>query len=474
MIRRRGTPAAGGLLAALLAGCTAGPDFHVPAAPVAQTYRAAGAEIGTTPRIAPADSIAFDWWRSFGSPAMDDLVGRALANSPQIMAAQARLRVAQATLRAGYGVQYPAVSASFDAARQQYSPSRVGGNGSGSVFSLFTPSVAITYALDLFGANRRAIEGLKAQVDQQQQIERGTYLTLAASVVSTAIARAAYHDQVRATEAALAAGQQALSLARTRAVAGVAPYANVLALEAQVEAARSGLAAARQKAEQADDLLAILVGETPDGARLPAMSLNDLHLPASIPLTLPAQMVRQRPDILAALAAAHAANANVGTATAAMLPDITLSAGLGTSSNSLARLFAPGSGVWNLGASVAQPLFAGGALRARKAAAQAGADAALADYRQTVLNAFAQVADTLAAIEHDGEAASAEASADQTAESALHLTTVNRDAGIASESDVLASRALREQARANAIAARAAQLQDCVALYAALGGGWWK
>lgn len=461
-------------LAGLLGGCTAGPAFAPPGAPVADANRAAQADAAARPRLVAADAVAFDWWRAFGNPALDDLVRTALANSPQIAAAQQRLRLAQANLRAGYGVQYPAVGASFDASRQQYSPSRLGVAGSGSLFSLFTPSVAITYALDLFGANRRAIEGLKAQVDAQQQIERGTYLTLASSVASTAIARAASHDQVRALAAALDAQQQQLALAQVRAEAGIAPYANVLALQAQVETARSNLAAMRQKAEQADTLLAILLGKPPANAGLPDLTLDSFHLPDSMPLTLPARLVRQRPDILAAEATAHAATAQIGVAAAAMLPDVTLSAGFGTSSNSLASLFGAGSGVWNLGASVAQPLFAGGALRARKTAAQAGADAALADYRQTVLTAFAQVADTLAALAHDGDAAAAEASADRSAEAALHLMAINRTAGLAGDSDVLASEAEREQARSSMIAARAVQLQDCVALFAALGGGWWN
>ena len=463
------------LLNAALAGCAVGPNFHQPAAPKAGAYRPGGdvPREATAPRLDASVSIAFDWWRLFHSPALDALIARAIANNPQVEGAQARLRAAQAQLRAGYGAFFPAVGVSFDATRQKYSPSKVGQSGTGSVYSLFTPSIAISYALDIFGGNRRALEGLKAQTEQQQQVTRGTYLTLASTVASTAIARAEYHEQAEALGAIVAAQAEQLHLAEVRVKAGTDTYAAQLALQAQLEASRTALAQAMQRADQADSLLAILLGDPPASAQLPEVKLADLHLPETLPLRLPSALVRQRPDIVAAEAAAHAASAQVGVATAAMLPDITLSAGIGSSANSLGKLFSAGSGVWNYGAAVTAPVFEGGTLLNRRAAAKASAQAALADYRQTVLQSFAQVADTLSAIDHDSTTAAAMGRADANTQTAYRLVSANQQAGLASDSDLLSSEAQARQARIDLLSAQAAQLQDCVALLTALGGGWW-
>lgn len=467
-------------LAALLSGCMVGPDFHRPAVPEVTRYRPAGDALALSTdgapvqRVDPAATIDFDWWRLFQSRALDELVARAIANNPGVDGAQQRLRAAQAQLRAGYGGLFPAIGVTFDATRQKYSPSRLGQNGSGSVFSLFTPSVLVSYALDLFGGTRRTVEGLKARAEQQQQVVRGTYLTLATTVASTAIARAQYHDQVDALTGLVAAEREQVRLAAVRVRAGTATLASELALEAELDTTRAALSAAAQKASQADSLLVTLLGDPPAASSLPELRLADLHLPDTVPLRLPASLVRQRPDILAAEAAAHAASADVGVATAAMLPSITLTAGMGSSANGLSQLFAAGTGVWNYGASVAAPIFEGGALRNRQAASKALLSAALADYRQTVLQAFDQVADALNALDHDAISASALEHADQDAETAYRLVAVNRTAGLASDADLQLSQAQLQQARVAMIAARAARLQDCVALLGALGGGWWE
>lgn len=424
------------------------------------------------PRLDASATITFDWWRLFHSQALDALVARAIANNPQVEGAKDRLRAAQAELRAGYGVFFPAVGVSFDATRQKYSPSKLGQSGTGSVYSLFTPSIAISYALDLFGGNRRAVEGLKADTEQQQQITRGTYLTLASTVASTAIARAEYHEQAEAQSAIVSAQEEQLHLAEVRVRAGTDTTASQLALQAQLEASHTTLSQIRQRAEQADSLLAILLGDPPATAQLPDIKLADLHLPETLPLRLPSALVAQRPDILAAEAAAHAASAQVGVATAAMLPDITLSAGMGSSANAFDRLFSSGSGVWNYGAAVTAPVFEGGTLLNRRAAAKASAQAALADYRQTVLQAFAQVADTLSAIDQDSDAAAAQQRADNAAQSAYHLVMANHDAGLATDSDLLTSDTQARQARIALLASQATRLQDGVALLTALGGGW--
>lgn len=477
-MRRRSLPyivVACALLNGALAGCTVGPNFHQPAPPTVTAYRMGGdiPRDAGAPRLDPAANIDFDWWRLFHSPALDALVARAIANNPQVEGAQARLRAAQAQLRAGYGAFFPAVGVSFDATRQKYSPTKVGQSGTGSVFSLFTPSIAVSYALDLFGGNRRVVEGLKAQTEQQQQITRATYLTLASTVASTAIARAEYHEQADALAAIVDDEAEELHLAQVRVSAGTDTYGTQLALQGQLETSRATLSEARQKAEQADSLLAILLGDPPAAAKLPDLKLADFQLPETLPLRLPSTLVRQRPDILAAESVAHAASAQVGVATAAMLPDITLNAGMGSSSNSFEKLFSAGTGVWNYGAAVTAPVFEGGSLINRRKAAQADYQAAMADYRQTVLLSFEQVADTLSAIDQDSYAGAAQTRADSAAQTAHVLISANHEAGLASDIDLLASDTQARQARIALLASQAVRLQDCVALFAALGGGWW-
>ena len=466
----RGARIAALAMSALLGGCAVGPNFHRPTPPAVDRYRAADDAAGglALDREAP---IAQVWWHVLGSPELDALVAHGLANSPDVAAAEARLRSAQALLRAGYGAFFPQVSGDAEATRERYSPSRLGEGGAGEVFSLFTPSVAVSFVVDLFGGNRRMVEGLHATATAQAQTLRATRLTLAGNIASTAIIRAAFHEEVTAWRDIVAADQAQLEAGRARTHAGTEPYSSELALAQSLESARAGLKAAEVKAGQADDLLAVLVGDPPASAHLPDIPLSALHLPDRLPLRLPSDLVRQRPDILVAEATAHAASAQIGVATAAMLPQLTLSAGAGSSANSVGALFGPGTGVWNYGAGLTAPLFSGGTLINKRAAAKADYQAAIAVWRQTVVTAFGQVADVLTANAGDGAADEAETRASLDAETAFHLAEADRSAGLISESDLAASRAAWQSAHVTALSARATHLQDAVALYVALGGG---
>jgi NodT family efflux transporter outer membrane factor (OMF) lipoprotein len=457
-------------MAALLGGCAVGPNFHRPTPPVAATYRPGDDAAGGL-ALDHDTAIADTWWHALGSPALDALVDHGLANSPDVAAAQARLRSAQAQLRAGYGAFFPQVDASADATRERYSPSRLGATGPAEVFSLFTPGVAVSYVIDLFGANRRLVEGLRATATAQAQTVRATRLTLAGNIATTAIARAAFHEQVAAWRAIVAADEDQLTAAQARTRAGTQAYASELALAQTLESARAGLKAAQTRAGQADDLLAVLLGDPPANAHLPDIPLAALHLPDRLPLRVPSELVRQRPDILIAEASAHAASAQIGVATTAMLPQITLSAGTGSSANSLNTVFGTGTGVWNYGAGITTPLFAGGSLINKRNAARADYQAAMEMWRQTVITAFGQVADVLTATAGDSASDDAQARAAQDAETMFHLAEADRKAGLISESDLAATRTQWQTAQITALGARAAHLQDVAALYVALGGG---
>jgi len=476
-LRRLGAAAA---LAALLSSCAVGPDFDRPPAPAVSHY-AAGADpaatapaAGTAQRFAPGAAIAADWWRLFNSEKLGALVDEAIAANPGLEAAQQSLRQSQDNLRAGYGIFFPWLGADFGASREKSLPLAMGSSAPGTIFNLFTLSGTISYPLDIFGGERRAVEGLAAQVEVQRATEQATYLALSSNLVDTVIARAAYRAEIEATEQLIALQRQQVELALVQARAGTVPYSNVLILQSQLAAYEATIPQLQQKLTQSDDLLATLAGRTPAEWTPPEMSLADLTLPGELPVSLPSDLVRQRPDILAAEASAHAASAGIGVATAAMLPSVTLSGTYGTANTAIGNLFSSSGRFWSFGADVTAPLFEGGKLWFQRKAAIDAYRQAMALYRQTVLGAFAQVADTLRALDHDATALAAEEKAVQTAEDALHLVQANYAAGLATYFDVLTADTQYYQARINDLQIVAMRYQDTVALFAALGGGWWN
>jgi NodT family efflux transporter outer membrane factor (OMF) lipoprotein len=467
----------GALLAACLlaTGCMVGPDFRRPDAPVDRTYTrepAGAAALEGAQRVVEGQPIAAEWWRLFGSPALDAIVARALQDNPGLEEARATLRRNQDSLRAGYGVFFPQADAHASASRQLYNPAP--SLLPSDTFNLFSLSGTVSYAIDLWGGERRQVEVLGAAVDSQRYTLAGAYVMLSSNVVDAIVAQAAYRAEIDATRATATLLREQVRMAEAQATAGTASYATVLTLQSQVASTEATIPPLEEKIDQASDLLAALSGVIPANWTAPAPTLFDLELPQDVPLTLPSQLVRQRPDILVAEAELHAANANIGVATAAMLPNVTLSAGYGVNATSVGDLFSPASAFWSLGAGLTQPIFHGGALYYQRKAAIDARDAAAAAYRQTVLAAFEQVADTLRALAHDTDAWAAQTQAVETAEKALRLVQANYQAGIATYLQVLVADSQYLQAKVGYVQAVAQRLQDTVALYVALGGGWWN
>ncbi len=465
------------LLAA--AGCAVGPDFVRPGPPAVERYtREAGpadtvAADNQAQRFARGAGVPADWWRLFKSPQLDNVVAQAIANNQGLKSAQASLRQSQELLRAGYGVFYPQVDAAFGAARQRSSAIRFGGSPESTVFNLFTLGATVSYALDVFGGERRAVEGLRAQADFERHTAVAAYLALSGNVVNTVVARAAYREQIEATEQIIAIQKEQILIAETQAQAGIVPYSNVLSLQSQLASTEATLPPLRQKLAQADHLLAVLAGRAPAEWGPPRVDMADLALPEDIPVSLPSDLVRQRPDILAAESQLHGASAEIGVATAALFPSFTLSGSYGQNSSETSELLKSGGNFWSLGANVATPLFRGGTLWYRRKAAIEGYEQALAAYRQTVLGALAQVADTLRALENDALAVQAQSRAVSTAEEALRLIQANYRAGVGTYTQVLIANGQYQQARIGHLQAKAQRFQDTVALFVALGGGWW-
>ncbi len=467
-----------GLSLFLLSGCAAGPDFVRPEAPKVTRYNhegdpeATASVEGLSQRFENGAAPVANWWKLFNSRQLDAAVAQGLADNPGLQAAQSSLRQSQENLRAGSGVFYPQLSATFAENRERTSPAAIGSSASASIFNLTTLSSSVSYALDIFGGQRRAVEGLAAQVDQQRALTLGTYMMLTGNIVNTSIAIAAYHAQLEETEQLIALEKDQISVAEKQFQAGITTYAAVLTLRLQLKALEATLPSLRQKLSQAEHLLAALEGKTPAEFQPPAVLLTDISLPRQLPLSLPSELVRQRPDVLVAEAQLHAASAGIGVTTAALFPSVTLNANYGQTSQTMNNLFNSASNVWGLGANVTAPIFKGGILRAQRMAAIDVYQQSLASYRQTVLAAFAQVADIVRALEHDAELVQTEAQAVKDARLAMDLLMANYKAGTANYLQVMVTDIQYHQAKINYVQAEAQQLQDTTALFVALGGGW--
>ena len=484
MLRSTVSPRAGLslLAAALLAGCTTvGPDFKTPPPPSAKAYTATGlpastasapGTLGPAQRFTPAASVQTQWWTSFGSSRLDALVQQALHNSPTLQAAQATLRQARETYRAQAGsTLYPTVTAKLGASRNGINGATQGvGGNTQHIFNLYNAGVAVNYNLDLFGGNRRALEALAAQADYQAYQLAGARLTLAGNVVTTAFAQAQLRAQIPATEAIAKAQADELGITRKQMQLGAVSLVNVLSLQTQYEQNLAGLPPLRNKLPQADHLLAVLLGEAPSQARIPRFELADFHLPAQLPVVVPSELVRQRPDVQASTALLHVATAQYGVAVSNLYPQINLSASLGTQALTTGALFGPGSAIWTLAGALAQPLFNAG-LHAGASAAQANLQAAGANYRATVLQALRNVADALRQLDNDAQTLRAQAAADTSAQQSLQLVDQQYRLGAASYLQLLTAQQQAQNARIALLAAQAARLADSAALYQAMGGG---
>ena len=464
---------------ALLGGCAVGPNFVRPAAPDTDRYtheaqpEATVKADGQAQHFTPGTDIPADWWRLFKSPQLDAIVRQAISNNPTLQAAEASLRQSQDNLRAGYGLYFPQGQAGASASRQLTAPVQQGSQSSGSIFNLFTASGTISYTLDVFGGKRRTVEGLRAQADSQRYESKAAFLALSANVVNTSVARAAYMAQIRATEQLIELENQQLHLAETQVRAGTAPYSTVLSVRSLISANQALLAPLEQNASQAEHLLAMLEGVVPSKANLPDIDLAELSLPADLPLSLPSDLVNQRPDILSSEALMHLASANIGIATAAMFPSFSLSGTYGGASTTLANLSAV-SKFWSIGPTATTPVFQGNSLWYVRRASIDAYQQSQATYRQTVLGAFEQVADSLKALEHDAEGLQAQVEAQRAAGEALNLLQVNYRAGLVAFPDVLTADVQFLQATIGWLQALAQRHQDTVALFVALGGGWWN
>jgi NodT family efflux transporter outer membrane factor (OMF) lipoprotein len=484
-VRGRATTRPGfALLALALAGCAAGPDYHRPAAPAVSAYTpeplsptaaTAGLAGGAAQRFESGRDIPADWWRLFRSPALNALVERSLRANPDLKAARAALTVAHENVLAQRGAYYPQVAGSLDATRAktpaELSPVPISG---ALLYSLYTPQLSVAYTPDVFGLNRRMVEGFAAQEDEARFELAAARITLSSNVVAAAIQAASLRAQIDATGELIAVDSRGLELLRAQRARGYAGELDVEAQESQLAQVEATLPPLLKQLAEQRDLIAALTGALPAEAPAETLELKDLELPEALPVSLPSRLVEQRPDVRQAEADLHAACAAVGIAAANRLPTLALTADLGDSALTLGQLFASGTGFWDLSAGVAQPIFAGGTLKHRERAARAAFDEAREQYRSTVIAAFQNVADALSALRHDAATLQAAAAAADAARRTLKLVEAQQQAGYATYLELLSAEASYQSALLARVQAQAARYADTAALFQALGGGWWN
>lgn len=465
---------------ALLAGCAVGPDFKPPTPPAAHGYVPGELSPSTAPGASAqlfveGMDIPGQWWTLFRSPDLDALIVRALANNPSLESAQASLRQARETLAAGRGAYYPSVSGTFEPERSKASGAAIGEPELGSfLYTLNSASVNVSYGIDAFGGTRRQVEQLQAQADYQRFVLEASYLSLTANIVTSAVGEASLRAQIAATEEIARLERAQLDIIERRVNAGAASRSDVAQQQATLANTLATLPALRIQLAQIRNQLAAYVGGLPAEYEDHGFDLDSMTLPADLPVSLPSKLVEQRPDVREYSALLHSATAQVGIATANMLPQIAITGSFGGEAARFAEMFDPAAVVWTLAASVTQPIFKGGQLLHQRRAAVAAAQAAAANYKATVLTAFQNVADSLQALQGDAEAYAASDSAQRAAGESLGLLQAQYKSGGASYTQVLTAQQAYQTAVLNLVKARAQRYADTAALFQALGGGWWN
>jgi len=491
--------------AGMTGGCAVGPRYHRPEAPAGagyapaalpETTSAAEVQGGEIQHFAAGRDIVFEWWELFESPALDSLIKKAFKANPTVAAAQAALAQARESLYAQRGFYYPTVSAQFQAERHKVSgntnaSSTIGVQGNGqdllpsledpnhephnvpSYYTFYTGEVSVGFVPDVLGLNRRQVESLAAQKDAQRFALEATYITLASNVVGAAVLEASLRAQIQATRAIIEADEKSLEILRAQFRLGQAMRIDVAAQEAALAQLQATLPPFEKQLEQTRDLMRALVGGLPNEED-PLFDLAALRLPPEVPLSLPAKIIEQRPDVRAAEAQLHAANAGVGVAVAAMLPQFSITGDYGGNATQIPWMFRSGGPFWSLYGDVNQPVFQGGTLLHQERAAKQALKQAAAQYQSTVIAAYQNVADTLHISLSDADALTADVEAEKSAKVTYDLTRRQAETGYVDTRTLLSAETAYQQTLLTRVQAQATRYGDTVALFQALGGGWWN
>jgi NodT family efflux transporter outer membrane factor (OMF) lipoprotein len=457
----------------VLSGCTLGPTGAAPDMPQPAHY---GVE-ATPTTSGPADArqtfalgerAVPTWWEAYRSPELSAWVEEALQKNYSLSQALHSLDSAREQLRAQVGASmFPSIDAVGQSTRQRALGLPTMGPQT-NLYNVFVGEISASYTFDLFGVERYANSALAAQVDAQSYQLDAARRALAANLVITAVNGAALRAQVQATERLIALADADTAEIQRRSELGSAARGDLLNAQTSAESLRASLPGLRTQWQAARHALAVLMGRTPDAAP-PDLDLAQLSLPERVPVAIPSELLKQRPDVLAADAALKVAAAEEALATAEMFPSLSITGSFGQAGFTWPKATGAAGAIWSLGASVSQPLFRGGALQAKRRAAQDAYLASQDNYRQTVLNAFQNVADSLSALTHDADTLTA------AAEARRHSEQFWRDAERRAQLGAIPPNATRagekqfQNARLTEIRAIAARLADTATLFQAMG-----
>jgi NodT family efflux transporter outer membrane factor (OMF) lipoprotein len=462
--------------AAAMAGCTVGPNFTRPTPPVATRYTAdaprdAGAPAdGVLQHIDLGREIEGDWWSLFRSDAIDGVVKQALEHNRSLAASTATLQQAGELAVAAGGARYPQIGLTAGVGRQQYGDEFLGGFFNVPPFTYYAIGPTVSYTLDYAGGISRGVEQQHALAEAARHQMDAAYLTVTGQAVMQTLAISSARAQIATVETILSQDRDNLKLVQTAFQDGSVARIDVVSAQSQIASDMALLPPLRQELARAHHALSVVLGRTPANELPPDVDLAHITLPLELPVILPSELAHRRPDILAAEARLHAATSAVGVAESNLYPKIQLSATVGQQSVDSGLIFNGADTAWSLVSGLTMPLFDGGTLRAEKRAAVDAMHASAAAYEQTVLEAFAQVADMLEALNHDAEQLDAQAQAQQAAQVGLDLARASYTEGNAGVLQVLDAQRSYQQARLGYVRAVAQRYLDTVQLFLALGG----
>lgn len=467
-----------------LAGCAVGPDFVPPTSPDVAGYTperlVSPRPDRDGPRVAPqrfvpAAELPVRWWAAFHSTPLETLIRRAIDGNPTLQAADAAIRIAGENALAQRGLFFPQVGANYTGTDQQASnlaTQQATADPAQSRYTLHTAQLTISFVPDLWGQNQRSVESLDALTAQAQFQLEAAYLTLTANVVTAAIQEASLRGQIAATERIIVIERDILGILKVQRDAGQAAEVDVLTQQTALAQAEQSLPPLQKQLAIQRDLLTALAGRASADEVPERFDLARLKLPRNLPVTLPAALVEQRPDIRAAEANLHAASAQVGVAIAARLPNVTLSANPGSSAFKAADLLTPGTLFYTVAGSATATVFDGFTLYHRQKSAEAALDQAGALYRQTVITALQNVADALRSLQADARAVQAAIKAEDSAKATLDIVQKQLTLGQISPVTVLTAQQAYLNTSIARVQAEATRLADTAALFMALGGNW--
>ena len=460
-----------GALVLLIAGCAAGPDYRKPALdlPVAWTVEAPWRE-GRPDDLAAKGP----WWRRFDDPQLDALAEQAMVANATLAVAAARLAQARAIIAASSAALLPQLNLTTRASRQRISANRPQTNYSSPNFSTvqndFIASLAVSYEVDLAGRVQRTIEGVQASAEQSAADFENTRLVLTADLATNYFNLRATDIELDVLARSIALQRRALGLVSARHDLGAVSGLEVAQQQALLDTTLVQVDLLKRQRSVFEHAIATLTGTAAPVFAL-APDLRD-RVPPAVPLGVPSDILERRPDVASAERAMAVANAQIGVATAAFYPSITLAPSLGTESRSLASLFDAPSLLWSIGVSLTQPLFDAGRLKANVDFAQAGYDATVGNYRRVVLTAMQEVEDGISGVASLARASEQAAAAVASARRVLEMATARYEGGASGYLDVITAQQSLLASERLAAQLRGQRLLASVFLVKALGGDW--